>query len=257
MNLTPVLPLMMAAVAAFASEPPVASPEAEAEKPAAAEPAPAAPVWREDFRRWNDAWEVRGKPGTRRAVFEVAEEAGGAAAGGLLRMSADRASASLMIPVEGVNLKETPILRWRWRVTTFPEGADGRAAEKDDQAIGIYIGMSRGFGRQSSLAYRWETDTPRDASGQASYGAGLVRVQWNALRNREDGESVFFEETRNVAKDFEAAFGTVPDAFALSISCNSQYTGTCAAAELDWIEFVREEAPVSPDTAEKQVIGDQ
>jgi hypothetical protein len=158
-------------------------------------------------------------------------------------MSADRASASLMIPVEGVKLKETPILRWRWRVTTFPGGADGRVAAKDDQAIGIYIGMSRGFGRQSSLAYRWETDTPRDASGQASYGAGLVRVQWNALRNREDGEGVFFEETRNVAKDFEAAFGTVPDAFALSISCNSQYTGTRAAAELDWIEFVREAAP--------------
>jgi hypothetical protein len=226
---------------ASADEAPAPEPEPapEAAAPAPAEAPAVAPAWREEFGRWNKAWDVRGKPGTRRAEFEVTEEAEGAAAGGLLRMSADRASASLMIPVEGVNLKDTPILRWRWRVTTFPEGADGRDSAKDDQAIGVYIGMSRGFGRQSSLAYRWETDTPRGADGQASYGAGLVRVHWHALRNQEDGEGVFFEESRNVAKDFEAAFGTVPDAFALSISCNSQYTGTRAVAELDWIEFVR------------------
>jgi hypothetical protein len=36
-----------------------------------------------------------------------------------------------------VDLKKTPVLRWRWKAVRLPKGADGRGAVKDDQAVAI------------------------------------------------------------------------------------------------------------------------
>lgn len=200
-------------------------------------------AWHEDFRELPKGAEIKGKPGTPAAKFE-AVDAAGAEDGRALRMTADKASASFFIPVDGVDLRKTPILRWRWRVTEFPAGADGRDEKKDDQAIGIYVGTGGMFGK-TSLAYRWETDTPVATTGRAAYAAGVVKVHWTGLRNKDSGDGFVVEE-RNVAEDWKAMVGTdVPKSFTLSISCNSQYTGTKAAAELDWIEF-RPVAPAAP-----------
>lgn len=198
------------------------------------------PAWRADFDALPAGSKVEGKPGTATATFEAASADGAQ----VLLMKADRATGSLMIPVKGIDLNRTPILRWRWAVTTLPAGADGRDPKKDDQAIGIYIG-SGGMLSRKSVAYRWETDTPVGAEGDARYGAGVVRIRWFALRNKDGGTNAFVVEERNVAEDYRKAFGKVPDEIALSVSCNSQYTGTKAAAMLDWIEFVAAPAAAS------------
>ncbi len=200
-----------------------------------AAPATDAPAWREDFRELPKGAETKGKPGTPAAVFEAAD-AKDAGDGRVLRMTADKATASFFIPIDGVDLRKTPVLRWRWRVTEFPAGADGRDPKKDDQAIGIYLGTGGMFGK-TSLAYRWETDTPVATTGRASYAGGVVKVHWTGLRDKDSGAGFVVEE-RNVAADWKAQVGTdVPKSVTLSVSCNSQYTGTKAAAELDWIEF--------------------
>jgi len=155
-------------------------------------------------------------------------------------MSADKASASLLSgDALSVDLKKTPILRWRWRATVLPTGADARNPDKDDQAIGIYISSGSRF-RQQSIAYRWETQPPAGAEGSVQY-AKVVTIKWFALRDEShmDGQT-FFTEERNVAEDFEKAFGSVPERIGIGISCNSQYTGSKAEAQLDWIEFVAE-----------------
>lgn len=193
------------------------------------------PAWREDFRELPKGAEIKGKPGTPDAKFEAADVKE-AEDGRALRMTADKASSSFFIPIEGVDLRKTPVLRWRWRVTEFPAGADGRETAKDDQAIGIYIGTGGMFGK-TSLAYRWETDTPVSTTGRASYAAGVVKVHWIALRNKGGGGGFAVEE-RNVAADWKSLVGSdAPKSITLSVSCNSQYTGTKAVAELDWIEF--------------------
>ncbi len=202
------------------------------------------PVFREEFAAIPQRAEIRGRPGTPLATFEIVSSAE-AADGHALRMTADRASGALLLPVDGVDLERTPILRWCWRVTEWPTDADGRTADRDDQAIGLYIGSGGRF-RRTSLAYRWETRTPIGSTGVVSYAGGLVRVHWIALRNRESG-SEFRVEERNVAEDWRAVTGEAPPkTFALSISCNSQYTRSRAVAELDWIEFVSAPADRSP-----------
>jgi hypothetical protein len=190
--------------------------------------------WREEFESLPAGWEVRTVPRTK--VTEYRVDPTGADGTGVLVMDAEDASATFATRLRQVDLRRTPILRWRWRVLELPRDADGRVPERDDQAIGIYVSYGGILG-QRSIAYRWETDTPVGSEGDATYGAGIVKVHWFALRNQEDGAGEFRIEERNVAADFQRVFGFVPDDPILAVTSNSQYTGSRAIAELDWIEL--------------------
>jgi hypothetical protein len=200
--------------------------------------------WREDFDSARkegkqfipEGWRVKGKPGTRAAVFSIVK--GDKNDASFLRAEADDASATLPCHPEGVNVEETPVLRWRWKAEVLPKGADGRVKAKDDQAIGIYIGTGSLLNNKS-VSYRWDTETPKGAEGKVSYGAGTVDVKWFTLRNKEDIKNgKWFVEERNIAEDFKKAWGFYPEKIYLGISCNSQYTDSKAVSDLSWIEFV-------------------
>jgi len=192
-------------------------------------------TWREEFRVKPDGWEVRTVPGT--TVTEFTADPAGADGAGVLRMEADHASATFATQLKTVDLNRTPLLRWRWRVLEFPRNADGRDDERDDQAIGIYVSHGGILG-QRSIAYRWETNTPVGSEGEASYAAGVVKVHWIAIRNRDDGTGVWRIDERNVAADFQRVFGFVPDDPIIAVTSNSQYTSSRAIAELDWLELL-------------------
>ena len=210
-------------------------------------PAPVAPAerltigWKNDFASLSmdgnapEGWKLQGKPGTRPAVFTI--ETDQKTGDSFLRMEADDASASLVTRVGMIDLEKTPVLRWRWRATTLPTGADGRVKRKDDQAIGIYVGTGSVLDNRS-VSYRWDTNTPKGAEGSAAYGLGGIKVKWFTLRNKEDaGQGEWFVEERNIAEDFKEAWGYYPDKLYVSVSSNSQYTDSMAAADLGWIEF--------------------
>lgn len=204
--------------------------------------------WSEDFTnskgkggvKTPDEWVLKEKLGTAAATFTVTENDGKT----VLSMTADKASGTLLRQIQNVDLKKFPVLRWRWRVLAFPKGGDGRDSAKDDQAIGVYVGTGKWF--QDSVAYRWETVTPVGAEGEVKYGGGMVKVKWYCLRNENNGVGTWFEESRNVAADFKKAYGYVPDSFAVSVVCNSQYTGTMAKAELEWMKFTLPEKNDKP-----------
>lgn len=203
-------------------------------------------VWREDFSNPSvsgehfipEDWRVRGKPGTPVTVFSVEKDDTGK---GILHMRPDRSSGSLITVARNVDLNEAPIMRWRWKAVKLPEEADGRVPARDDQAIGIYAGGGSMLNNRS-VSYRWDTETPVDSEGEASYGMGTVRVKWFTLRNKEDiKKNEWYVEERNVLEDLTDAWGAVPNEVYISITSNSQYTGTEAHAKLDWIEFVAPE----------------
>jgi hypothetical protein len=205
-------------------------------------PPPAEPSevsWRSDFgddeiSSLPEGWKLRGKPGTPTAKFSIEKQENKGTH--ILSMEADSASGTLITLAKGVDLEKTPFLSWRWRVREFPKGADGRTAKTDDQAIGIYAGDGSLL-NSKSVSYRWDTDTPRGAEGKCSYVGGAVKVKWFTLRNREDGVGQWFYESRNLLEDFKKAWGTVPKKLYISVSSNSQYTGTTAAADLEWVEI--------------------
>lgn len=201
------------------------------------------PAWHEDFsnfkvnsagRKIPAGWELRTKLGTAASVFDLSDDRVNNRK--VLRMISDKSTGTFLCSPEGVDLKKYPIVRWCWRVNRLPDSADGRVSDKDDQAIGVYIGTGRLS--QESVAYRWETLTPKGADGKVSYGGGFVSVKWIAVRNKDDKLSTWYVETRNVAEDFKKAYDYIPKRFGVSVVSNSQNTGTVAEAELAWIEFL-------------------
>lgn len=181
-------------------------------------------------------WRLQKKPGTPSAAFSVEKDK--KSGDTYLHMEADKASSSLIAHVGNLDLEKAPFLTWRWKVETLPAGADGRHKEKDDQAIGIYVGTGSPL-NSKSVSYRWDTDTPKGAEGNCAYGEGAIKVKWFTLRNAEDAKgNQWFIEKRNIMEDFKSAWGFYPKKIYISVSCNSQYTGTKAVADLDWIEFV-------------------
>lgn len=217
--------------------------------PGVAEEAAPADGWQTCFALSADAdrsgapagWRLARKPGTKSASFTVTTEAHDGKP--FLRMEADKASASIVTSADGVDLAKTPVMRWRWRADTLPEGGDGRSAATDDQAIGIYVGSGSALSNKS-VSYRWDTETPKLTEGNAVYGMGSVKVKWFTLRNKEDARSKdWVVDERNVAEDFMRAWGYLPDKIYISVSSNSQYTGSKAVADLDWIQFVSAASP--------------
>lgn len=198
-----------------------------------------ADIWRQAFITMPKDWEIQGKPGVDKARFEAGYAD---STNRVLRMTSDKASATFKSGKLAIDLTRTPVMRWRWKAVKLPEGADGRKGGRDDQAIGLYVSTG-GLLSQKSVALRWETETPKDASGRAKYAGGVVSLFWKCIRNKSDvtPDGWYIDEV-NVADLFKTEFGEVPAKIGLGVSCNSQYTETKAEALLDWVEF----APAPP-----------
>lgn len=180
-------------------------------------------------------WELKGKLFTAKPSYEVVYDR--ELRMNVLRIEANRASGAILYDITGV-LQKYPIMRWKWRVDSLPKGADGRKEEVDDQAVSIYVGVGRIS--TNSVSYRWDTETPKQTRGNASYGAGMVKVDWITLRNKEDKVGVWHVDQVNAAEDLKRICGgTLPDHdVALSICSNSQYTKSRIKAEVAYIEFL-------------------
>lgn len=179
-------------------------------------------------------WTYKGKFGTSDAVFSIQTVDGVK----VLRMTSKQATGSLLYDISKIDLKKYPFMSWKWRVDRLPANADGVNPDKDDQAIGIYIGSGSMFS-QESLALRWETKTPKGKTGFVKYGMGAVKVHWRCVRNEKDGLKRWYVDECNIYEELKKIFGgKIPDEkMAITISANSQYTETDSDACLEYIEF--------------------
>ena len=212
----------------------------------------AEPVIRIDFRKAkNDGkavtgWTYKGKFGTDDAQFKIATVDGVK----VLSMSSKNGTGSLLYDISKIDLQKYPYMRWKWRVDVLPAGADGEKDEKDDQAIGIYVGSGSTFS-QESVALRWETVTAKGKKGTARYGMGAVKVHWICVRNEKDGLKRWYVDECNILQLLKQIFnGKVPRKnLAITLSANSQYTGTSSAGYLEYIEFSA--SPINSKTSDK------
>ena len=190
-------------------------------------------------------WTYKGKFATDDAVFSIVKMDGVK----VLKMASDKATGTILYDIANIDLEKYPYMRWKWRVDVLPKGADGMDSDKDDQAIGIYIGTGSTFS-QESMAYRWETVTPKGKSGFVKYGMGAVKVHWCCIRNEKDGLKRWYVDECNLGKDLRRIFGgKIPKKMAITLSANSQYTGTSSVAYLEYIEFASQ--PLSGKSAPK------
>ncbi len=162
---------------------------------------------------------------------------------GFVRAFSDKACSALYHRLK-FDLSEYPILRWKWKVTRFPDLSNARTnKEKDDYAARIYVIFPRfSFAFSQFLEYVWSDHIPVGTVMDSPYGKNIKLI---VLRSGREGEGEWVKETRNLYEDYIMAFGKKPTkrAGAIAIMCDADSTKTVAESYFDAIEISRAEEP--------------
>ena len=102
-------------------------------------------------------WEVKEKSG--KADFAVVKDDGVAA----LRLRSANTSFSLQKEVR-INLKQYPLLTWKWKVTKLPYGGDCRKTSTDDKAAELFLA----FSKTQAIVTIWDKTDPQAIKGKAA-----------------------------------------------------------------------------------------
>ena len=165
--------------------------------------------------------------------FEVVNSSG-ARDGKALAIKCDKSSGMILVSPSELNLKKTPVMRWRWRVLK-PVVLKGR--DVDDQSVALYICDGNTL-RQFALSYRWENKHPVGFRELIRYSGGAITVNSICVRNGNSPVGQWIEEERNILRDFHTAFKRNPlSRFAIGVAGNSQYSKSNTFVEIDYIEF--------------------
>src|SRR5689334_1592256 len=81
----------------------------------------------------------------------------------VLHMQSNNEGSTISKDIKGkVNLKDTPLLEWSWKVVILPRGGDSCKKATDDQAAQIYVTWPRfpTAVRSRIIGYVWDTTEP-------------------------------------------------------------------------------------------------
>ena len=129
-----------------------------------------------------------------------------------------------------VNLKETPMLEWSWKVTTLPKGGDSCRKDTDDQAGQVFVVWPRfpEAVRSRIIGYVWDTTQP---AGKICKSEKTGTVTYVVVRSGTADLGKWVTERRNLAEDFKTIYGEEPDSpAAVSIAIDSNDTGSTSEA---------------------------
>ena len=177
-----------------------------------------------------------GNWGTPRYDFEIVEVDGQR----MLHLKSEGDSSTIGRDIKGkVDLRETPILEWRWKVTKLPRGGNARKGQTDDEAGQVYVTWPR-FPepvRSRIIGYIWDTSAPL---GETFKSEKTGTVHYVVVESGPGKLGQWITERRNVVEDFKKIYGEEPDnPAALSISIDSDDTQSSAEAFVGRILFRR------------------
>jgi hypothetical protein len=136
-----------------------------------------------------------------------------------------------------VDLKQTPILEWSWKVVALPRGGDARRAATDDEAGQIYVIWRRfpEMVRSRIIGYLWDTSAP---VGEIVKSQKTGTVTYVIVRSGPSELGRWLTEQRNVADDFRKIYGEAPDnPDAVAVAIDSDDTRSSAEAYIGPILF--------------------
>ena len=138
-----------------------------------------------------------------------------------------------------VDLKETPIIEWSWKVMTLPTGGNACHKSTDDEAAQVYVAWVRTpeTVRSRIIGYVWDSTAP---AGTICKSEKTSTVTYVVLRSGADELGKWIPERRNVVEDFRKIYGEAPDNFtALSLGIDSDDTRSSAESFIGPIVFTR------------------
>lgn len=107
------------------------------------------------------------------------------------------------------DIREFPILHWRWKVTMLPKDGDVRRKETDDQAAQIYVPFPRfpAWINTRLVGYIWENKTPKGLKVTSQKSSN---TRYIVLESGPEKLGQWVEEERNVYEDYISLFGDEP-----------------------------------------------
>ena len=144
---------------------------------------------------------------------------------------------STIIKEVKINVKETQILEWRWKVVALPAGGDSRKKATDDQAAQIYVTFPRFPSAVCSriIGYVWDTTAPEGTIVQSEKTSLITYV---IVRSGARDLNRWITETRNVYEDYKRIYKEEPGELgAVSIAIDSNDTKSYAESYVGAILF--------------------
>ncbi len=136
-----------------------------------------------------------------------------------------------------VNLKDTPILEWRWKAVVLPAGGDSRKQATDDQAAQLYVTFPR-FPealRSRTIGYVWDTTAPE---GTIVGSEKTSQVTYVVVRSGTKDLNRWMSESRNVYEDYKRIYQEEPGELrGVSVGIDSNDTGSSAESFMGAILF--------------------
>jgi outer membrane protein OmpA-like peptidoglycan-associated protein len=162
-----------------------------------------------------------------------------------------------------VNVKDFPILSWRWKVEKMPVGGDVRKKTADDQALQVYVAFKEtGFPAVLNtpvVGYIWDNEAPKGWSGRSTQIGG-DKMRYIVLRNKTDKTGQWYTERRNLYEDYKKLFGDINGGeplgvtTGLQIHINTQRTRTPAEGLIGEICFSNETKDIAATKAAREKI---
>ncbi len=132
-----------------------------------------------------------------------------------------------------IDLKQYPILAWKWKVTRLPVAGDFRKSKTDDQASQLFVA----FGKTKAIVYIWDTSAPQGLMESTS-PIPFMTIQVVVVRSGPAQLGTWVAETRNVYEDYKKLYGAEPPAVqGMRLQINSQHTGTSAESYFGDVAF--------------------
>ena len=178
-------------------------------------------------------WEEKSFEG--RTVYETVRQDGRTVV-----RATSRGTASGLYLQRRIDLDETPILRWTWRVDGTLGDIDERTRAGDDYSARVYVIRSHPvfLWRTRAVNYVWASTQAAGETWPNAYTDASLNV---AVRSGDADTGRWVEERRDVRADFRELFGeSVRYVDAVAIMTDTDNTGGAAVAYYGDITFSHE-----------------
>ena len=176
--------------------------------------------------------------------------------GELLRVSS-RGGASMLVLEEEIDVYETPVVSWRWRVTEDLSRQNLFSQEGDDAAIRLYVAFrrplsERGFGARlwAQVQQKMYGEIPPDSAlsfvwssrFEGAFLSSYTDRQYLVIPEIEGGEGFirgeWIEHSVDLLETYRTLFGEEPPSEAfVAVMGDSDNTGGSTEAWLDYLRF--------------------
>jgi hypothetical protein len=133
-------------------------------------------------------------------------------------------------------LNDFPMLRWRWRAVTFPEGSNERERNANDSVLGIYVVFS--YWPVRAIKYIWSDTLPEGSSFDSPHSSGAKIV---VVASGRKSSGAWVTEERNLLEDYQRFFGEAeknPISKGIAILTDADDTHSHAVGDYSEIEVL-------------------